>query len=282
MQETTKEVAASIDVSLLINKLIAWVTTNGIKLIIGVIILWIGWKVINKMTQKTIGILARKNVDVTLRSFLSSFLSVALKTILVIIVMNYVGIDTTALAALIASAGLAIGLALQGSLSNFAGGVIILIMRPFRVGDVIETGGYTGQVEHIKIFYTHLLTPDNKEILIPNGPLANGSLINYTSKDTRRVDITFGVSYDADITAVKKALFDVMSKNDLILQNPQPFVGITAHADSSVNIVVRAWTKTEDYWIVYFYLMEEVKLRFDQENIEIPYPKMDVYMNKNN
>ncbi|MGG5460244.1 mechanosensitive ion channel family protein [Clostridium sp. B9] len=261
-------------------KVLTWLTTNGVKLVIGLVLLYIGWKLINKLVKILVKILKQRNIDATLTSFAEAFCDISLKILLVITLMSYVGFDVAGLAALIASAGLAVGLALQGSLSNFAGGVIILLLRPFRVGDFIEAAGYTGTVEKITVFYTHLATPDNKEILIPNGTLANGSLINYSAKETRRVDLVFGVGYDDDIIKVKNVLWDVINKNELILKNPEPFVGISEHGASSVNFAVRVWCKKEDYWTIYFDLLEQVKLRFDDEKISIPYPQMDVHLTK--
>ena len=188
-----------------------------------------------------------RNVDPTLTSFAEAFSEVSLKVLLVITLMSYVGFDIAGLAALIASAGLAVGLALQGSLSNFAGGVIILLLRPFRVNDFIEASGYSGTVERITVFYTHLVT---------------------------------SVGYDDDIIKVKNVLWDIINKNELILKTPEAFVGISQHAASSIDFTVRVWTKQEDYWKVHFSLLEEVKLRFDEENITIPYPQMDVTLTK--
>lgn len=268
------------DISELTNKFLAWITTNGIKLVIGLVLLYLGWKLINKVVKLVVQVMRKRNIDATLTSFSEAFVDISLKILLVITLMSYVGFDIAGLAALIASAGLAVGLALQGSLSNFAGGVIILLLRPFRVGDFIEAAGYTGTVEKITVFYTHLVTPDNKEILIPNGTLANGSLINYSSKDTRRVDLVFGVGYDDDIIKVKNVLWDIINKNPLILKNPEAFVGISEHGASSVNFTVRVWCNKEDYWTIYFDLLEQVKLRFDHEKISIPYPQMDVHLTK--
>ena len=262
---------------LFLKKIINWASTSGIKLLIGIITLVIGWKIINRIVKSLSNFLNRKGFDSTLHTFLESFVDLVLKTVLVVSVMNNVGLDTSGLAALVASAGLAIGLALQGSLSNFAGGVIILIIRPFNVGDFIEVTGYTGVVEKIKIFYTHILTPDNKEIMIPNGSLANSSLINYSTKDTRRVDIVFGVGYECDVLHVKRAISEIIDSCDKIIKQPEPFINITEHGESSVNFVVRVWTKTEDYWNVYFYLMEQAKIKFDKEGISIPYPQIDVH-----
>ena len=233
----------------LLDKLINWCLTHGVRLIFGLIFLIIGWKIINKLLKSFEKVVEKRNFDPTLHSFLKAI-----------------------------SAGLAIGLALQGSLSNFAGGVVLLLMRPFSVGDFIEISTLSGKVEHIKLFYTYLITPDNKEIMIPNGNIANSSIINYSMRDTRRVDVTLSVAYEENVLHVKKVLWDIINSNDLILKNLEAFVGISEHADNSVNFVVRVWTKTENYWDVHFYILEQAKIRFDEENISIPYPQMDIHM----
>lgn len=262
----------------LLNDFVSWLLKNGSKLVIGIIILLVGFKVIKKLTKALNSFLQKKGVDSTLHSFLDGIINIALKTVLILVVLQFMGIEIAGLAALVASAGFAVGLALQGSLSNFSGGVILLLMRPFKVGDYIETSGHAGTVENVKIFYTHLVTPDNKEIMIPNGTIANNSMVNYTNKDTRRVDLTFGVGYDADVLHVKKTLMSIIESNDKIMKHPEPFINISEHGASSLNFVVRVWTNTEDYWNVYFYLLEEAKIRFDEEKINIPYPQLDVHM----
>ncbi len=264
----------------LLNKLIDWITTKGVKLAIGIVIIYIGWKMIKKIIKAMNSFLERKNVDVTLRSFLDAFVDIVLKIILIIVVMGYVEIETAGLAALIASAGLAIGLALQGSLSNFAGGVIILLIRPFNVGDYIDATGYSGVVDKIRIFYTHLVTPDNKEILIPNGTLANGSVTNYSSKELRRVDLTFSVGYDDDIVNVKRVLTTIVESHQLILKNPEPFISLSEYRGSYLNFAVKVWVKNEDYWKVHSDLLESVKIKFDDESISIPYQQMDIHIKK--
>lgn len=262
----------------ILNVILTWVLTDGVKLVIGLIVLSIGWKLIKKLIKIMNVLMDKNNVDKTLRNFLDALVEVVLRVVLIMAVLEFVGIKATGIAAIFASAGLAIGLALQGSLSNFAGGVIILLIRPFNVGDYIEGAGHSGTVEKISIFYTCLVTPDNKQILIPNGSLANDSIVNYSSKDTRRVDIVFGVSYDDDIFKVKRILTQVVEANDLILKNPEPFISINEHGASSINFVVRAWCKTSDYWTVYFDLLEKVMVRFNEENISIPYPQMDLHL----
>lgn len=268
----------SVDISVMAEKLLELVATSGFKLIIGFLIIYFGFKIINKIVKHFIDFLEKKDVEITLRKFLKSLITGALKVALLMPVLGYWGVDLTSIAAVVASAGVAVGLALQGSLSNFAGGFIILLLRPFKVGDYIAASGYDGSVEKIDLFYTHLVTIDNKEILIPNGTLSNGSLINYSSKETRRVDLKFGVSYDADILHVRRVLNDIVQRHSLILHHPEPFIGIIEHADNSVNFVVRVWCNTPDYWKIYFDLLEEVKLRFDEEKINIPYPQMDVHL----
>ena len=264
----------------ILNKIINWVTTEGIKLVIWLFLFWIGWKLARKLVNIMNKTLEKRNVDATVRSFLDTFVEVVLKGVVIYIFLDQVGIKTTGIAALLASAGVAIGLALQGSLSNFAGGVIILLIRPFNVGDYIEGAGHTGTIEKIGMFYTHMATVDNKLILVPNGNLANGSIVNYSAKELRRVDLTFGVGYEQDVLKVKRVLSNVVDNHDLILKTPEPFIALSAHGDSAINFVVRAWVNNSDYWKVYFDLLESVKVKFDEEEISIPYPQMDLHIKK--
>ena len=263
-----------------LNKLINWVTTEGVKLVVWLFLLWIGWKLAKKIVNIMNRTLEKRNVDATIRSFLDTFVEVVLKGIVLFVFLDQVGIETTGIAALLASAGVAIGLALQGSLSNFAGGVIILLIRPFNVGDYIEGSGHTGIIEKIGMFYTHMTTVDNKLILIPNGNLANGSIVNYSAKELRRVDLTFGVGYEQDVLKVKRVLSNIVDKHDLILKDPAPFIALSAHGDSAINFVVRVWVNNSDYWKVHFDLLEAVKVKFDEEDISIPYPQLDLHIKK--
>ena len=269
----------SMTLETIVKRIIDWTFTGGIKLIIGTLAIVIGFKIINKLSKRFINLAEKRNVDMTLIKFIKSFISYTLKILLVLIIAcSYWKLELSGLAAIVASAGVAIGLALQGSLSNFAGGFIILLLRPFKVGDYIQTGQFEGTVEQIGVFYTSLTTIDNKVVLIPNGSLSNGSLVNYSAKDTRRVDLVFAVSYESDILKVRGILKDIVQQHRLVLDYPEPFVGLLEQADSSLNFAVRVWVNTPDYWTVYFDLLEEVKLRFDKEEISIPYPQIDLHL----
>ena len=265
----------------MLEKLYEWVITRGVNMFFGVIFLSIGWKVINKTLKRIRRILESKNADPTITRFLDNVMNVTLKTVLIIIILQYIGVNLTGLTTIVASAGVALSLALKGSLANLAGGVIILVARPFNVGDFIETTEHSGVVEKISIFYTYLVTFDNKQILIPNGILTDSSIVNYSSKEIRRVDLTFSVSYEEDVIRVKNVLINILKNNELVLEEPEFFVGISMHGDSAINFMVKAWCKTEDYWTVYYDLLETVKIKFDEEGISIPYPQMDLHVKKN-
>ena len=221
------------------------------------------------MTKK---VMRKRGVDETLQKFLANLLGWILKILLFVSVVAKLGVETTSFAAILAAAGLAIGLALQGSLSNFAGGALIMIFKPFKVGDLIEAQGEIGAVKEIEIFTTKLIGLSNKEIIIPNGALSNGNILNYTSLETRRVDLVIGVSYDADIKQTKEVLMNVIKSHPKVLKNPEPTVNVSELADSSVNFAVRPWCKSADYWDVYFGITEACKLALDKAGIEIPYP----------
>ena len=265
----------------MLEKLYEWVITREVNMFFGVIFLSIGWKVINKTLKRIRRILESKNADPTITRFLDNVMNVTLKTVLIIIILQYIGVNLTGLTTIVASAGVALSLALKGSLANLAGGVIILVARPFNVGDFIETTEHSGVVEKISIFYTYLVTFDNKQILIPNGILTDSSIVNYSSKEIRRVDLTFSVSYEEDVIRVKNVLINILKNNELVLEEPEFFVGISMHGDSAINFIVKAWCKTEDYWTVYYDLLETVKIKFDEEGISIPYPQMDLHVKKN-
>ncbi|MGB1262831.1 MAG: mechanosensitive ion channel family protein [Cognaticolwellia sp.] len=250
----------------------------GTKLLVAIIVLIIGLWIIKRVLKLFDLAMSKKKVEITLHQFLLSIIGILLKAILIIVFASMVGIETTSLIAVLGAAGLAIGLALQGSLSNFAGGILILFFKPFKANDVIDAQGYVGVVQEIQIFNTILLTLDNQRVIIPNGLLSNGCVKNIFVEPTRRVDLTFGISYDDDIKKAKAVLQTVLEANEHILKSPQPDIFVSAHADSSINILVRPWTNSENYWPVYFGVMEEVKLAFDRENISIPFPQRDVHM----
>lgn len=260
-------------------KILDWAVSSGVKLVIGIILIVIGFKIINKLLKRFVTFCEKRNVDMTIVRFTKSFINISSKGLLVVIIATgYWDLKLSGLAAIFASAGVAIGLALQGSLSNFAGGFIILLLRPFKVGDYIQTGQFEGAVEQIGVFYTTLTTSDNKVVLIPNGTLSNGSLINYSTKDTRRVDLTFSAGYECDILKVRRVLKEIVDNNKLILDYPEPFVGLFEQGPNALKFAVRVWVNTPDYWTVYFDLLEQVKIKFDEENISIPYPQMDLHV----
>lgn len=244
----------------------------GPKLLMAIVIWFIGlWliKIVLKGTRKA---LEKGNYDISLKKFLLNFISWMLKIVLIVVVLGTVGIETTSFAAILAAAGLAIGLSLQGSLANFAGGILIMIFKPFKVGDTIQAQGELGTVKEIQIFTTKLKSPDNKEIIIPNGALSNSNITNFSSHDTRRIDFTFGVGYDSDIKKTKELLMNLLTSHPKVLKEPAPIVNLTELADSSINFIARPWVKTEDYWTVYFEITESTKEALDAAGIEIPYP----------
>ena len=225
-------------------------------------------------------IMERRNIDALLASFTSNIAYVALVAFVIIAALSQLGIQTTSFVAIIGAAGLAIGLSLQNSLSNFASGVMIIAFRPFKVGDFIEAGGVAGVVEGIQIFSTQMRTGDNKQIIVPNSSITGGNIVNYSAKDTRRVDMVFGIGYGDDIKKAKDILLKLLEEDERILKDPAPVVAVSELADSSVNFVVRPWVKSDDFWGVKFDYTENVKLTFDKEGISIPYPQQDVHLHK--
>ena len=255
--------------------------TYGPKAIIAIVSLVVGFWFINHF----VGTLEKhliSRADKTLAAFLKSLLSVFLKAILIITIASYIGIETTSLIAVLGAAGLAVGLALQGSLSNFAGGVLILFFKPFKVGDLIDAQGYIATVKEIQIFNTILLTADNRMVVIPNGALSNGALVNINHEPKRRVDFVFGVGYDDDIDKVKSIIDKVSSADERVLKDPAKVIVLSELADSSVNFTVRLWVNTSDYWGVYFDTHEAMKKAFDAEGISIPFPQRDVHISNPN
>lgn len=260
------------DVNFILDRLVEFVSDYGIR-ILGAIVIWVvGSWIIKKLMNTVKKIMNRHEYEISLQKFLTNLLSWILKILLFIAILAKLGVETTSFAAILAAAGLAIGLALQGSLSNFAGGVLIMIFKPFKVGDLIEAQGELGVVKEIEIFTTKLIKPANRLAIIPNGALSNGNIINYTAEGKLRVDLVFGVSYDSDIKQTKEVLMKVVADHPKVLEDPAPLVKVLALADSSVNFAVRPWVNAADYWDVYFDLTENAKLALDEAGIEIPYP----------
>jgi small conductance mechanosensitive channel len=236
-------------------------------------------KIVLKGMEKA---MVKANTDESLRKFFHSLVGVLLKIILLISVASMVGIATTSFVAILGAAGLAVGLALQGSLANFAGGVLILFFKPFKVGDVVDAQGYLGKVHSIQIFNTILKTFDNKTVIIPNGAISGGSLTNFSTESTRRVDMTFGIGYGDDILKAKKVLHKLVEEDNRILKDPAPTIVVSELGDSSVNFIVRVWSAAADYWNIFFEMQEKVKLTFDREGISIPFPQRDVHLYQHN
>ncbi|OIQ47385.1 MAG: mechanosensitive ion channel protein [Gammaproteobacteria bacterium MedPE] len=249
------------------------------KLILALLTLVIGFWVIGKIVKGTTKVLNARSVEATLQRFLSSLIGVGLKAMLIISVASMVGIETTSFVAVLGAAGLAIGLALQGSLSNFAGGVLILFFKPFKVGDVVDAQGYVGVIKEIQVFNTIVTTLDNERVIIPNGVLSNGPIKNLFAEPTRRVDMTFGISYDDNVQGAKEVIRQLVLADERLLEDDKGHeIYVSEHADSSVNLLVRVWCNSPDYWGVYFDMHEKVKLAFDEQGITIPYPQRDVHM----
>lgn len=254
---------------------------SGAKhLCIAAVILLVGLWIIKKLTVGMRKLMERRSVDETLRTFTESVVGIALKVLLVISVVSYLGIPMTSFVAILGAAGLAVGMALQGTLQNFAGGVMLLLFRPFKVGDFVELKGYAGVVQKVEIFNTVLTTGDNKVVIIPNGGISTDSLTNYSTQSERRVDLTYGIGYGDDIDAAYAALRDVCAANPKIFTSPAPFMAVVALGESSVDLVLRVWAKSEDYWAVLFYLNEAVKKEFDKRGISFPFPQRDVHVTK--
>ncbi|MDA1370807.1 MAG: mechanosensitive ion channel [Proteobacteria bacterium] len=252
--------------------------TYGMQLLGAVATLVIGLYIVKIIIRVVGRMFDRSAVDPLLQSFLSSMISMLLKIMVYITALGMLGVEMTTFIAIMGAAGLAIGMALSGTLQNFAGGVIILLFKPYKVGDVIEAQGYIGAVKGIQIFVTILTTADNKTVLIPNGPLATGSMINYSTQATRRVDWTFGIAYGDDIDKAYDVLNRLIAADDRILKEPEPFMALSALADNSVNIVVRVWVNAADYWAVHFKMNEEVYRCFENEGLSFPFPQLEVHL----
>ncbi len=262
----------------LMSKLYGYAVTYGINLLAAILIFWLGKIVASVLCRWIEKMMAKAGLDKTLSSFLKNILYTGAMTFVVIAALSKLGIQTASFVAIIGAAGLAVGLALQGSLANFAAGVILIIFKPFKIGDFIEAGGAMGTVSEIQIFNTILNTFDNRRMIIPNSKVTGDNITNFSAVKNRRVDLVFGISYGDDIKKAKDALAKVLSRQEKVLREPAPVIAVSALADSSVNIVCRPWAKPEDYWDVYFRVLEEGKLELEKSGITIPFPQRDVHV----
>jgi small conductance mechanosensitive channel len=263
----------------------AWIDTAmemgveyGVKIVSALLVLMIGFWVAKMIKKGVVKVMGKRGVDPTLISFVSSLLFMVMKIFVIVAALEKLNIRTTSFIAILGAAGLAIGLALQGSLANFAAGVLMIIFKPFKLGDVIEAGGSVGSVLEIGIFTTILKSPDNKKMIVPNAQVTGGTITNINTFGTRRVDLVAGIGYGDDIDKAKSVLEGIIAADDRILKDPEPTIAVVELADSSVNFVVRPWTKSADYWGVYFDTTETIKKRFDEEGISIPFPQRDVHL----
>ncbi len=254
--------------------------THGLKVVSAILVLIIGFWIIKRIAKVTDAVMEKREVSISLRGFLRALVTILLKVMLVISVAQMVGIESTSFIAVLGAAGLAVGLALQGTLANFAGGVMILLFKPYKVGDLIEAQGHKGTVKEIHIFVTILRSAENKTIILPNAAVSNGNIVNYTTEGVLRVDMNFGISYGSNIKDAKEVLMKVVESHPKVLKDPAPFIGVSELGDSAVNLVVRPYSAPEDYWSIYFTIYEEGKIALDKAGIEIPFPQVDVHMQK--
>ena len=270
----------SIDIQRYTDTAILYASEYGLKIIAAIIIFVVGKWIAHKLTAFIKSIMTKAKVDKTLVEFSESIVYFALLLMVVIAALNQLGVNTTSFVAVFGAATLAIGLALQGSFSNIGAAVLIILFRPFKVGDVIEAAGVTGEVTDINLFSTIITPIDKRMVIVPNSSIIGGNITNFSNRNTRRVDHIFGIGYDDDLKLAKETLLEIVNNDARILQEPAPFVAVSELADSSVNFVVRAWTTTDDYWDVYFEMLENVKITFDEKGVSIPYPQMDVHTDK--
>ena len=250
------------------------------RLLSAIVVLILGFWIVGIIARVIDKRMKKAKVDLSLRPFLKSFLKVILRILVIITAVSMLGVQMTSFIAILGAAGLAVGFALQGGLANFAGGVLILLFKPFKVGDFIEAQGHSGTVTEIQVFNTIMKTPDNKTIIIPNGALSNNSIVNFSTEPTRRVDLTFGIGYGDDIKKARKVIETLIKKDKRVLKDPAYAIFVKELGSSSVDFTVRAWTKAEDYWGFFFDMQENVKLEFDKNKISIPYPQRDVHLFK--
>ena len=262
----------------LMQKIWELVTVYGLRIVAAIVVFVVGRWIAKALTKGVRRLMERSNVDPTLVRFTGNLAYIALLTFVILAVLGQLGIQTTSFIAVLGAAGLAIGLALQGSLANFAAGFLMIVFRPFRVGDFIEGAGVAGTVEEIQIFTTKVMTPDNRTVIVPNAKLTSDNIVNYTVQGTRRVDMVFGIGYGEDIDKAREVMTSVIAGDERILEDPAPKIAVSELADSSVNFVVRPWVKAEDYWNVYFDVTEKTKKALDENGIEIPFPQRVVHM----
>ncbi len=261
-----------------LNNLLSWVLTAGVRLVLALLVSFIAWKLSDYFIKKIFSPEKESKLDPTLRSFVKNFALVSAKILIIVIAVTFLGINTSSIVAIIAAAGATIGLALQGGLANLAGGIILVTLRPFKLGDYITAGGNSGTVEEIGLFYTTVVTFDNQEVFIPNGSLTGSAIVNVTAKPIRRVDMSFRVSYDIDIKKVKSILTRIATADERVLSDPAVNVVISQYSDSAIIFTLRMWTNTENYWPLYNDMQETVKEVFDMSDISIPYNQVDVHM----
>lgn len=261
------------------DEIIDYAVNIGINIIVAIVILFIGFKLAGILSRSIVKVLEKRNSALGLITFSKSLVAALVKVLTIVTVFTQLGVEMTSFIAILGAAGFAIGMAFSGTLSNLAGGVMILVFKPFKVGDFVEAQGVMGTVKEIQIFHTIMTTPDNKTIIVPNGPLSNGNLTNFTTQDTRRVNFTFGFAYGEDFDLAKQTILDVINSHDKVLDDPEPFIALNELGSSSVNLAVRCWCKKEDYWDIYFYVNEHVYKKFNEvEGLSIPFPQMDVHV----
>lgn len=257
-----------------------WLTEKGVSIIVGIIIFFVGKFIAKRVASWIENRMLKSKVDKAVAGFASSILYALMFAGIVLMALGQIGVETTSFIAILGAAGLAVGLALQGSLSNFASGVLIILLRPFRSGDFVEAGGQMGTVNRIELFHTHMKTPDNRVIIVPNSDVMNSSIVNYSRESTRRLDLVIGISYDSDIKKARDLLNEILTADERVLKDPAPVIWVSELADSSVNFAVRPWVNAGDYWALRSDLLEKVKYTFDANGIGIPFPQMDVHLSK--
>lgn len=268
----------SFDWKNLLNQIWYWMCTQGLRLVLGLVVVFILFKVINVLSRSIKKRMENRHHEPTITMVVYNVTRIGLKLLVFVLFISYVGIDTAGIGAIISSIGIGFSLAVQGSLSNFAGGLVIIVMKPFRLGDYISAQGCEGTVENIKLFYTYVTTPDNKVQMIPNGTLANGVIVNVSMKDTRRVDMVFGISYNSSVSTATEVIKNVIEQQERIFRTPEPQIVVGELADSSVNLKVRVWVKKEDYWDVFFNLNSTILEELVKNGVQIPYPQLDVHL----